>query len=354
MLLLLLRLATAANDNNEDVDDGRFFSVAAAEEERRPPPPARAGVYASDAYDDDDDDATTEPIVVDDDTTTTTTPILATTRAATTTTATTAAPAAVGTSSFNPPYATTTTRRPTLTVATGVVASVYAPPLVLGTPPPEVTVVYDVPTKGGGFSVRVPAGAWLWDDRRRSTPPELSVTILELPTPFFLPDSGILAVSPLAIALGPSGRRPRAPLQVRLPSANGDYYQLSPNGTAATRCGDAGGWASVSPLGVVFVGTPLLIPLVSTPPTPRSTPPPPLPSATSSEQEVLLMPSAEKQDPATNQPLVGALAAAIGGVVCLWGGLRVWRTRQLRRINDAKSSSSSSSLTSSVDLVHVM
>ena len=303
----LLLLLAAANEYDE-VSDGRFFSIVTAEGERRLLPPAERVYEAAE-----EDDETTALIDEEEASTTTTTPRQTPT----------------------PPQ---TTRRAVVTVATGVVASVYSPPRVLGTPPPNATVVYDVHTEGGGFSVRVPAGAWLWDDDRRSTPPQLSVTILELPTPFFLPDSGLLAVSPLAIALGPSGRRPHVPLEVRLPSAAGDYYQLAPNGTAARRCGDAGGWAAVSPLGVVLAGAPLLLPFVSAAPPPPSTTPPPPPATTMMEQAQTKGPS-----------LVGALVGGGGGVVCLWVGLRVWRARQLRRVEVGKSSSQTSA-----DLVHVM
>ena len=212
------------------------------------------------------------------------------------------------------PQPDTTTPRLSVAIAPGVLATARGPPIVLGAPPANATTDYTVP---GGFTVRVPAGAWLWDERR-AAPVLLVVTVLDLPTPFLLGD--LFATSPAAVALAPSGRRPRVPLQLRMPAAEGRRYLLTPDGAAPCNA-SAGGWVAVPRLGVVFSGTELHLGQASTParapttpsplPPPDDRPPPPSPPA---------------------DPAVPATLGAIGGVLGVWALLvGAWRYHLLHR-----------------------
>ena len=245
-----------------------------------------------------------------------------------------------------------------IAVAPGVVAVARGPPLQLGVPPANATTDYPV---AAGFAVRVPAGAWLFVDARRAprrdaATPQLTVTLLDLPLPFLAPSADaprvlVLAVGTAAVALGPSGRRPRAPLLVRLPAAPAlnatpsapptgyYYYQLLPDGSAR-RCDtavvDGVAYGAVDPLGVVFVGEALL----RLPDTPSAAPPsaPSAPPSGATTPALLLLPVvngtsnsgasvivASPQAAAVPRSLQIALGSVASGL-CVWG-VAAWRWR---------------------------
>jgi hypothetical protein len=347
--MLLLTLAAASDDDDDDDvdlgDDSAYFARAAANEslssssapvQMRPTTSAAKNAYAMDdddetsaTYYDDIDEVTNATSNTSSSATTTTTRITNTSAAVTTTTA--------------EPTSTTTAAQQRVVLPSGLVAVARGPPIELGVPPANETTEYAIPGEPQ-LALRVPAGAWLWDDdaedederrRRRKLPVRLTVTVLELPRVFVAPSANnklILATSRTALSLAPAGKRPRRPLEVRIIMPGGSSssgYVLLKNGTARA-CADLGdGWSAVGTLGVVFAGAELPIALGLLPP-PHSPPTTAINNASAVRDNTNNIVARGSPVAVPTDNTIPATLGAIAGGVGLWAVVLVaWRRRFL-------------------------